>query len=416
MLGPQIEDRRPPRVITQDGTLIRIANVITRMILGGPQLVSLLSAKHYANSLDFEYHLISGLEAGAEGDLFREVKAAGVGFHAIVPLRRELSLRDDPRALAALVQLFRRIRPHVVHARSAKARVLGPIAARLAGVPVVLQTVHGWSFNNAIGRRRSMFIGLERLSAALCDCSIFVSERDLAEGVELGIVKPEAITRGRAALIRSGIDLSHFRRLDAEARTDFRAGLGILDRQKVISLVQRLSPPKTPLIFVEAIRIVLGTHPDVAVWIVGDGPLRQAIESEVEVSGLKSHIRFLGLRTDIAAVLSATDVVVHSSLREGLPRVVVEALAVGTPVVATDVGGVSQVIRSGVNGLLVPPGDPVSLAQAILATLDDPTAAQRRAWSGLEGLQSFGAERMLEQQHELYVSLLARHGIHPSRS
>jgi glycosyltransferase involved in cell wall biosynthesis len=396
--------------------LIRIANVITRLILGGPQLVSLLSAEHYANSREFEYHLISGLESGAEGDLFREVAAAGVVFHPIGPLRRELSLRDDPRALAALVRLFRRIRPHVVHARSAKARVLGPIAARLAGVPVVLQTVHGWSFNNAIEGRRSVFIGLERLSAALCDCSIFVSERDLAEGVELGLVKPDAVTRGRAALIRSGIDLSQFRRLDPEERADFRAGLGVPDRQTVISLVQRLSPPKTPLVFVEAIRLVLATHPDVAVWIVGNGPLRQAVESEVEAAGLRSHVRFLGLRTDIAAILSATDVVVHSSLREGLPRVVVESLAVGTPVVATDVGGVSQVIRSGVNGLLVPPGDPVSLAQAILATLDDPTAAQGRARSGLKGLQSFGADRMLDQQHELYVSLLARHGIRSSRS
>jgi glycosyltransferase involved in cell wall biosynthesis len=395
--------------------LIRIANVITRLILGGPQLVSLLSAKHYANSRDFEYHLISGLEAGAEGNLFREVEAAGVWFHPVAPLRRELSLPDDPRALAALVRLFWTIRPHIVHARSAKARVLGPIAARMAGVPVVLQTVHGWSFNNAIGRRRAVFVGLERLSAAFCDCSIFVSERDLAEGIELGIVSPDAVTRGRAALIRSGIDLSQFRRLDLKERANFRVSLGILDGQRVISLVQRLSPPKTPQVFVEAIRLLLASHPDVAVWIVGDGPLRPAVESAVEAAGLRSHVRFLGLRTDIAAILSATDVFVHSSLREGLPRVVVESLAVATPVVATDVGGVSQVIRSGVNGLLVPPGDPVSLAQAIVATLDDPIAAEGRARSGLGGLQHFGAERMLEQQHELYVSQLARHGIRPAR-
>ena len=125
---------------------VRIVNVITRMIVGGPQQVSLLTARYYRGSPAVDYHLVFGRESGAEGDYHAEIAACGVPHHPQASLVRELAPARDLRALGGLVALLRRLRPHVVHARSAKARFLAPLAARLARVPVTVQTVHGWSF------------------------------------------------------------------------------------------------------------------------------------------------------------------------------------------------------------------------------------------------------------------------------
>jgi glycosyltransferase involved in cell wall biosynthesis len=135
------------------------------------------------------------------------------------------------------------------------------------------------------------------------------------------------------------------------------------------------------------------------------------VERAAAAAGLASQVRFLGLRKDVPAILSASDVLVHSSLREGLPRLVLEGLAVGAPVVATDVGGVSDVIQDGVNGLLVPPNDPAALSRAILDTLGDPEAAAKRAQAGLADVYPFSSRKMLDEQHSLYLRLLERKGI-----
>ena len=230
-------------------------------------------------------------------------------------------------------------------------------------MPVVVQTVHGWSFNNAVDARKPLFVQLEKLSPALCDCTVFVSEDDLDEGRHLRIVPRDARAHGRAAVIRDPVDLAAYERVPDAERTELRVSLGVADARPVVSLVQRLSEPKTPLVFVEAIKEVVRARPDVAIWIVGDGKLREPTERAIAEAGLAHRTRFLGLRKDIAAVISASDVVVHSSIREGLPLVVLETLQVGSPLVATAVGGVPEVVRDGENGLLVPPSDPAALAR-----------------------------------------------------
>jgi glycosyltransferase involved in cell wall biosynthesis len=390
---------------------VRIVNVITRMIVGGPQQVSLLTARYYRDSPTVDYHLVFGRESGPEGDYHAEIAASGVPHHAQASLVRELAPARDLRALGGLVALLRQLRPDVVHVRSAKARFLAPLASRLARVPVTVQTVHGWSFNNAVDRRRRLFVRLERLARRLCDATVLVSRQDLAEGIALGILPTTAVARGEALLIRSGVDLGAVAPLDEPARRALRAAEGVPDGCPVVSLVQRLSPPKTPLVFVGALPRILAERPDAVAWIVGDGPLRPAVQAAVAEAGVGARVRFLGVRKDIAAVLSASDVLVHSSLREGLPRVVLEALAIGTPVVATAVGGVPDAVTDGVMGLLVRPEDPGALAGAVLATLTDRAGAARRAQAGRTAVGEFSAHRMLDEQHALYQRLLARRGI-----
>ena len=403
---PTIRNERMAHEIT-----LRIANVITRMIVGGAQQVSLLAAGYYRDLGGAEYHLIFGPDSGPEGDYHKEIAAAGIPYYVVPELVREVAPVSDLRAVAALVSLFRRLRPHVVHAHSAKARFVAPLAARLAGVPLVVQTVHGWSFNNAVDKRRPLFIQLEKMSRSLCACTVLVSEQDLSEGTELGIIPEDAVARGRVAIIRAGVDLSQMQRLGEEERARFRQSLRVAGDRPVVSLVQRLSEPKTPLVFVAALREVVAQQPDVSIWIVGDGLLRAETEHAVAELGLTDHVQFLGLRKDIAAILSASDVVAHSSIREGLPRVVLEALAIGTPVVATDVGGVSDVIRHGINGLLVPPQDPAALAKALLATLSQTEATAARVQVGRMSVEPFSARNMLDEQTALYTRLLARRGI-----
>ena len=390
---------------------VRIVNVITRMIVGGPQQVSLLTARYYQAFAPVDFHLVFGTASGPEGDYHAEIAASGVAQHPMTTLVRELAPPTDARALGALVSLFRRLRPQLVHARSAKARFLAPLAARLARVPVTLQTVHGWSFNNAVDRRRALFIQLERLARKLCDVTVLVSQQDLAEGVALGVLSPAGVADGEAVVIRSGVDLGALGPLDPAARRTLRAAEGVPDARPVVSLVQRLSPPKTPLVFVRALPRILDERPDVTVWIVGDGPLRADTEAAVSGTAHGARVRFLGLRKDVPDLLAASDVTVHSSRREGLPRVVLEALAVGTPVVATSVGGVSDAVVDGVSGLLVPPEDPAALAGAVLATLADPAAAARRVAAGRAAVRPFSARQMLDDQHALYRRLLARRGI-----
>ncbi len=392
-------------------TTLRIANVITRMIVGGAQQVALLSAGYYRDLAGAEYHLIFGPASGSEGDYHKEIASAGIPYHVVPELVREVAPVSDLRAVGALVSLFRRLRPHVVHAHSAKARFVAPVAARLAGVPLIVQTVHGWSFNNAVDKRRPVFIQLEKMSRSLCACTVLVSEQDLCEGNNLGIIPDDALVRGRVAIIRAGVDLSQMQRLNDGERIRFRQSLGVSGNRPVISLVQRLSEPKTPLVFVAAVRDVITHRPDVSIWIVGDGPLRVETEHAVAELGLTNHVQFLGLRKDIAAILSASDVAVHSSIREGLPRVVLEALAIGTPLVATDVGGVSDAVQHGVNGLLVPPLDSAALSRALLATLSDPATTSTRARAGRASVEPFSARKMLDEQTALYMRLLARRGI-----
>lgn len=386
---------------------VRIVNVITRLIVGGPQQVSLLTGAYYRQRPDVEYHLVAGVEAGAEGDYHREARE--LRYHPVPELVRELAPVTDLRALYRLVALFRRLRPHLVHARSAKARFLGPLAARLAGVPVVVQTVHGWSFNNAVDARKPIFVALEKAARALCDTTVLVSEKDRDEGRALRLLPPSADER--EVIIRSGVDLSSMLRTSEEERARFRKELGVAPDQPVLTLAQRLSEPKTPLVFVEALRAIVARYPDVRAWIVGDGALRAGVEEAVDRAGLRARVAFLGLRKDMAAVLSASDLVIHSSLREGLPRVVLEALAIGTPLVATDVGGVSDVVQDGVNALLVPASDPPALARALLQALGDPAAARARAERGRAAVHPFSARKMLDEQHALYTRLLARQGI-----
>lgn len=374
----------------------KIIFLVTRMIIGGAQETVKYTVEHF-HQLGDDVLLVSGVEAGREG-LF-EVDAPLLSMPEIV---RRISPKNDLMAFVKLVQLFKRERPDIVHAATAKARFL-ILAARVAGVPAVVQTIHGFSFNNEIDKKRALYIRLERLVARFCHCNVVVSKTDEREGKRLRILRRRTTT-----LITPGVNIAKMRGADAETVAALRREWAP-DEETIFTLVGRLSNPKTPETFVEAAHLILQEHPNARFLLVGDGSKREALEARIAELKLSDKVLLLGLRTDVGAVMAASDIIAHCSTHEGLPKTVLEAMAAGKPVIASRVGGVPHVVREGENGLMVPPQDPAALAQAMRKLMNDATLRARLVQASGDLVAEYSLERTLADTEKLYDRLLARH-------
>ncbi|MDJ0869899.1 MAG: glycosyltransferase [Myxococcota bacterium] len=388
-----------------DPTRAPVLHLITRMIVGGAQENTLLSAAELAQR-GWQTAILSGPETGPEGSLHEAVRQRRVPFEIEPALRRELSPHRDALALARLVRRLRRDGTRIVHTHSSKAGILGRWAAWLAGVPVVVHTVHGWSFHGHQRRAaRSLYVALERASAARSQALVVVSDADRRKGLDARIGAPEQYVR-----IRSAIDVARFRPRP-EARRAARAAWAVPGDAPVVGTVTRLSPQKAPLDFVEAAAAVARERPDARFVVIGDGPLRDAVESRVRALGLAERFALPGLCADVAAQLPGLDVFALTSLWEGLPRVLPQALAARVPVVATRVDGNVEALCDGAAGRLVPPARPDAVARAVLSVLEDPAAAAAHVAAGSRWAErEFGLDTMLTGLESLYLRLLARAG------
>jgi glycosyltransferase involved in cell wall biosynthesis len=393
---PELVSARPSSPEASQRARRTIIYVLTRMIVGGAQETAKYTAEHFYAKGD-RVSLVTGPETGSEGQL-----RAAVPTIVLPTLVRRVSPINDLRALWSLYRLFRQLRPDVVHSRNAKARFLAPLAARLAGVDLVVQTIHGFSFNNEIDERRALYIALERLAAWLCHCNVVVSEADLEEGERLGIFKP-----GSAAIIRSGVDVPKVRSADPAATGEIRRRYAPGGDTRLVTLVGRLTSPKTPEVFVDAAAMVLEDHPATTFLLVGDGAKREELHAQIGRLGMEGKVVLTGLRSDVPEILAASDITVHSSTHEGLPKTVLEGMAAGTPVVATAVGGVPAVVEHGITGLLVNPLDPDQLAEAISSLLRDPPLCRRLAAAASGALEEFTIERTVADTERLYDRLAA---------
>lgn len=377
---------------------IRVLTVITRLELGGAQRVALYTVSRL-DRVCFDSALAWG-PGDVLDDEAREI--VGLTRFEIVDLVRPIAPLSDLRALAALRLSIRRFRPDVVHTHSSKAGVLGRLAARLERVPVVVHTVHGFGFTplqSAI--RRAAFLRAERLAAGWTDHFVAVSRVNLDRGVELGLWRPD-----EASVIRAGIDLGHFR-APGDGR-EARRRLGVRDGAPLVTQVGNFKPQKAPLDFIRAAARIAAARPDVRFVMVGNGPLRGAAEAMAAEVGLADRVVFCGWWDDVPGLLAATTVSVLSSRHEGLPCAVVESLAAGVPVVATEVDGTPEVVRSGINGDLVPPEEPTALADAVLAILGDDKRRRSMAAAAAEGLDEFDRDHMVRKLEELYRWLHGR--------
>jgi glycosyltransferase involved in cell wall biosynthesis len=385
---------------------VRIINVITRLNIGGasPPVISLAAG---LRGFGHESLLVVGTPGEAEGSMDGDAERTGVDFMRIPELRRDPAGLDDVRALAALVRLFRARRPDVVGTHMSKAGALGRVAARLAGVKVIVHTYHAKAFYVFDRRwKETATIAAERALTRLSSGSIVVSEKQRRDFVELKIDRPE-----RLRVVRYGLKLEPLLAADARPRT-LRAETGVPETARLVGVVGRLVKIKGQDVFIRAAVEIARRFPDVYFILAGGGESQREYETLAAELGLESRFRFLGWRRDVPQVLANLDVVVLPTVNdfEGTPLAVIEALAAGRPVVATDVGGVSEVVRDGETGLLVPIKDPDAIARSVARLLDEPMTSRLLATKGRELVSDQYREADMVRNVEGYYRELAASG------
>ncbi|NNE10433.1 MAG: glycosyltransferase, partial [Gemmatimonadetes bacterium] len=379
----------------------RVLHVITRMIVGGAQENTLASVA-FVDPARFDSDLWTGPQTGTEGDLRGRAERIGVLPVYFPNVVRELNPPRDMLATWQLYRMLRRRRYDIVHTHSSKIGIIGRLAARFAGVPHVVHTAHGWGFHDHMaGWLRWIYVSLEKLVLPMTDQLVTVSDETTRVGLAAGIGRAEDY-----ALIRSGIPTGEFHADEARG-AEVRAELGIANDRVVIGTVGRLSPQKNPLDFVRVAAAVCAKHERAHFVSIGEGPLRAEVEAAIREAGLEGRISLLGLRDDVPDLMRAMDLYIMTSLWEGLPRVVVQALATGVPVISYDVAGTKEIVRDGKNGFLVPPGDWESLAGHIDTILSDKAMrTELRHVCSNEFDLSFTETKMVHDLEDLYESLM----------
>jgi len=329
----------------------------------------------------------------AEGALLDDIRAEGFRIVA-VPFARRVSPLAHLRAFWELVRILRAERPDLVHAHMPISAFLARLAARVAGVPRVAYTCHGFLFNQPGGvARRGVGLLMEWIAGPLTDVFMTVSANEARDARRFWISR-------RAVAVGNGRSAAVFRP-DPAARARIRAELGTPPDRVVVVAVSRLVRPKGYLELAAAMLAV----PDAELWVVGerlDSDRGEDIAALLDAAGLGSRLRRLGYRNDVAAVLAAADIFALPSYYEGLPMSVIEAMLTGLPVVASDLPGTREQVLPGVTGLLVPPRDAESLAVALAALAGDHA---RRAALGEAGRQRalalFEETRVIERTLDL---------------
>lgn len=394
---------------------VRVCHVITRLELGGAQDNTLYTVTH----LRPPFH--ASLICGPGGYLDAEARALpGVDLSFVPSLVRPIRPWQDFLAVKSLARLMRRDRPRIVHTHSSKAGIVGRVAARLARVPIIVHSIHGFGFNREQpAALRALIVAAERAVAPLTTHFIAVSRANLEEGYARGI-----IPRDRSSLIRSGIRLAEFEQAGArrvEHREALRGEIGRPAGTPVVGMIACLKRQKAPLDFVEMAARVAREYPQASFVLVGDGELRESVKERAASLGLSNRIHLLGWRRDIPRLLAALDVMVLTSLWEGLPRVLPEAIATGVPIVATAVGGTTDILKDGENALVCPVHDSERIASAVVRLLKEPGLGSRLASRARAVLGQFDIDGMVRAQEALYRRLLEgirgceASGVEPSR-
>ena len=380
---------------------IRVLRVIARLNVGGPALHATLLADRL-DPVRYHTQLVAGREGPAEGNYLALMGRSLENLTIVPSLGREIRGAQDLFAFVQLYRLIRQMRPHIVHTHTAKAGTLGRLAARLARVPVVIHTYHGHVLQGYFSPVKTrVFLSIERWLARWTDRLLTVSEAVRRDLLTLRIGSPE-----RLRVIPLGLDLDPFLRCEG-LRGQLRAELAVGDAL-LVGIVARLVPIKRHEDFLTAAAAVASRLPNSRFLVIGDGELRPKLEARARVLGLDRQLYFLSWRGDLPRVYADLDLVVLTSANEGLPVSLIEAMASARPVVATRVGGVPDLVEDGVAGVLVPPGEPRALAEAMVTLLADP---ERRRDMGEAGRKrahpAFSAERLVQDMDQLYTELLA---------
>jgi glycosyltransferase involved in cell wall biosynthesis len=389
-----------------DSEPIRVLHIITRLIVGGAQENTLLSVEGLDKLPEYEATLVTGVDNGPEGDLLE--RARRTTRLIIVPeLGRNISPLADLQAFWKLYRLIRKGRYHIVHTHSSKAGVLGRLAAKLAGTPIIVHTLHSLVFHDyqpwLVNR---LWRAVKKICAPMTDHFISVSNIISQKAIAARIDRPE-----KFSTVYSGMELDWFLKAKADPLA-VRREFGIPEDSLVVGKIARLFPLKGHDQLMDAAPEIVRRHPGVRFFLVGDGILYEHLRSRAREAGILNNFIFAGLipRERIPEMISAMDVLVHTSLREGLARVLPQALAMGKPCVSFDIDGAPEVVIPGETGYLVRPGDADGLADAVSRLLDDPEARSLMGAAGRRRVDpAFRAETMVNEIASVYRALVAKY-------
>jgi glycosyltransferase involved in cell wall biosynthesis len=387
---------------------MRVFHVITRLVVGGAQENTVATVLGLREKPGIQVQLLSGPTRGPEGSLESEVENIP-GLSMVVPdLIRPVHPFRDFRALKMLENIFHEQKPDIVHTHSGKAGILGRLAARRAGIPIIIHTIHGPSFGTfQNGLSNFTYRPAERYAARMTTHFVVVAEAMKNQYLAAGIGKPEQYTK-----IFSGFSLGPF--LAAKNDLEIRKRLGFGKDDFIVGKIARLFKLKGHDDLLSVAPELVRHNPKIKFLLVGDGEWRGRLQARAKNLGVQKNIAFAGLVPpgEVPRFVGIMDALVHLSLREGLPRALPQALAAGKPVIAYDCDGAREICLDGQTGFLVPPGDLPALKARLLQLADDPTLCGKFGKTGSEFVrENFGVEKMVDSIYHLYQKLAAESGI-----
>ncbi|MGH7354923.1 MAG: glycosyltransferase family 4 protein [Candidatus Rokuibacteriota bacterium] len=375
---------------------LRVLHVITRLTLGGSSEntvggILALERAGYACALAVGF-------AGSETEVLEDARRRGCRLVDVPALRREVAPVADLRALRQLLDVIRLERPDIVHTHTSKAGFVGRLAARITRVPAVIHQPHGHVFYGYWGpARTAVFTSLERLAARWTDLVITLTDRGIEEHLARGIGSRELY-----ATVPSGVPTDALR-ARAPHRDAARARHGVSPDAFVIAALGRFVRIKGFDLLVAAWPRVVEALPQARLLLIGDGPERVTLEAQARDLGVAERLRVTGATPDVAGWLAAADALAAPSRNEGMGRALVEAMALGLPVIGAAVGGIPSVVDDGRSGRLVPPEDPKALAAAVIELGRDPALRARLGEGAVARAESFStavADRALVAAYE----------------
>jgi glycosyltransferase involved in cell wall biosynthesis len=387
---------------------MRIVHVITRLILGGAQENTLLTVDELHHRYHDDVTLLTGPAEGPEGDLFERAARRDLKVEVMPELVRPIRPWVDLKAYWRLRAAFRRLKPDVVHTHSSKAGILGRAAAWHERVPAIVHTIHGMPFGPfETPLKNRLYITLEKFAAHRAHKIVSVCDAMTTQALAAGVGRPDQFLT-----VYSGMDADAFLK-PRRPRDLVRSELGLADGEVAFATVARLFELKGHDDLIAVAKDVLASNPKVKFVWIGDGILRDRLLAELDRRGIRQSFILTGLVTPdrIPELLSAVDAVIHPSLREGLARVLPQALLVGRPVISYDIDGAREVVIPE-TGVLLPPRDLPALTRAILDLAAQPAL---RDAMGREGRRRFATqfrhETMARELRSLYERLLEPHPV-----
>lgn len=380
---------------------IKVFEIVTRLNIGGPA-VNVIYLAALLDKSKFDVKLITGKESEAEGNMFYLCEKKNVEYIFLKRLQRELDFFKDLSALIKLMILMIKFRPDIVHTHTAKAGTLGRIAAVLTFRKKIVHTFHGHIFDGYFSKTKTEFFTvIERILGKFTDKIISVSGKQRKDFVDLKIGGYDKIIN-----IPLGLELDDFAE-SKKYRTAMRKKYGIADDKIVISIIARIVPIKNHILLVEAADLLKKQFGNFKVIVVGDGYLKQELNDLILKRDLTEYFEFAGFSNELEKYYGMSDIVALTSLNEGLPTVIIEAMAAGIPVVSTDVGGVSDLIKDNDTGLLVESGNPERLAEKLYLLCSNPDLRNRLGSSGRNYvLNKYTIKNLISNFEELYQNLV----------